>query len=95
MDSNRIQDIGNPRLNEQDAIPYLYFSTWYMHFDDNNVKLNVKNPIDMGNEKIANLAHPLHPKDGVNNSYVDRSMVSKADKTELSNYIPKSGLTSV
>ena len=29
----------------------------------------------------------------MNNSYVDRSMVSKADKTELSNYIPKSGLT--
>ena len=93
MDSNRIQDIGNPRQNEQDAMPYLYFSTWYMQFEDENVKLNVKNLIDMGNKKITNLADPLHHKDSVNKFYVDSLMVSKADKTELGNCILKSGLT--
>ena len=47
----------------------------------------------MGNKKIINLQDPLHHKYVVNKFYVDSSMVLKADKTELNNYILKSGLT--
>ena len=51
MDFNRVQDIGNPRQGKSDAVRYEYLTQWYMKFDDNNIKLDIKNPIDMGNKK--------------------------------------------
>ena len=93
MNYNRIEDIGNPRDGKNDPIPYQYFSQWYMKFDDDNIKIDVKNPINMGNKKINGLQDPLHHKDAATKFYIDNSVVLKADKTELNNYILKSGLT--
>ena len=66
LDNNRVQDIAPPRQKKSDAIPYLYFSTWYMQFDDNNINLDVKNPIDMGNKKISNVKEGTSNSDCVN-----------------------------
>ena len=51
MNYNGIEDIGNLRNGKSDPIPYQYFSQSYMKFDDSNIKIDVKNPIDMGNKK--------------------------------------------
>ena len=51
MDCNRVQDIGNHRQGKSDAVPYEYLTQWYMQFDDDNIKIDVKNPINMGNKK--------------------------------------------
>ena len=60
-----------------------------MKFDDDNIKIDVKNPIDMGDKKISNLQNPIHHSDGVNKFYVDSSMLLKADKTQLNDYFKK------
>ena len=93
LNYNRMGDIGNPRDGKSDPIPYQYFSQWHMKFDDDNIKIDVKNPINMGNKKITGLQEPIHHKDEATEFYIDNSMVSKADKTELNDYILKSGLT--
>ena len=41
-----------------------------MKFDDENIKSDVKNPIDMGNKKITGLQDPLQHKDGATTSNV-------------------------
>ena len=51
MTFNQIQDIANPRDGKSDPIPYQYFSQQYMKFDDDNIKIDLKNPINMGNKK--------------------------------------------
>ena len=95
MNFNHIEDIANPRDGKSDPIPYQYFSQWYMKFHNDNIKIDVKNPIDMGNNKIIGLKDPLHHSDAAKKEiYILNSMVSKADKTEMNNYILKRGLTS-
>ena len=42
MNFNHIEDIANPRDGKSDPIPYQYFSQWYMKFDDDNIKIDVK-----------------------------------------------------
>ena len=45
-------------------------------------------------KKKSGLQEPFHHKDAARNFYIDNSMVLKANRTELNNYILKSGLTS-
>ena len=94
MNFNHIEDIANPRDGKSDPIPYQYFSQWYMKLDDHNIKIDVKNPIDMANKKITGLQEPIHHNDAAKKIYTDDSMMLKADKSELNNHILKSGLTS-
>ena len=54
MNSRRIENLANPRSGEADGIPYEYFRQWYMDFDDNNIKINVENPINMKNKNKNN-----------------------------------------
>ena len=79
MNYNRIEDIGNARNGKNDPDPYQYFSQWYMKFDDDNIKIDVKNPIDMGNKNITGLKEPLHHTDTATKFYIDNSMTLKAD----------------
>ena len=79
MNFNHIEDIANPRDGKSDLVPYQYFSQWYMKFDDDNGKMYVKNPINMGNKKITGLQEPIHHKDAATKLYIDNSMVLKAD----------------
>ena len=51
MNFSRIENVANPGDNKSDAMPYEYFQQWYFNFDDDNMKIDVKNPIDMGNKK--------------------------------------------
>ena len=94
MNYNQIEDIGNPRDGKSDPIPYQYFSQWYMKFDDDNIKIDVKNPIKMGNKKITNLKEGIENNDAITKHQLQTGLAPKADKTELNNYILKSCLTS-
>ena len=51
MDFNRVQDIGNPRQNKADAVPYAYLNNFFFKFDDDNNKLDCQSTIEMQNKK--------------------------------------------
>ena len=38
-----------------------------MKFDDDNIKIDVKYPVDMANKKITGLQEPIHHKDAAKN----------------------------
>ena len=88
MNSRRIENLANPRSGEADGIPYEYFRQWYMDFDDNNIKINVENPVNMKNKNINNnLKKGSDDNDLVNKYQLQTRLNQKADKTELNNYI--------
>ena len=51
MDFNRVQDIGNPRQNKADAVPYAYLNNFFFKCDDDNNKLDCQSTIEMQNKK--------------------------------------------
>ena len=81
-------------MEKNDPLTYQYFSQWYMKFDDDNIKIDVKNPINMGNKKITNLKEGTDNNDAISKHQLQTGLSSKADKTELNDYILKSGLSS-
>ena len=58
-------------------------------FDDDNIKIHVKNSVDIGNKIITGLEDPLHHKDAAAKFYFDNSMVLKADKSYVNDQISK------
>ena len=93
MNNRRIENVAPGRHNTADALTHVQLEAFYFDLNVDNCKIEAQNPIEMGNKKMSGLAEPLHHKDASTKFYIDNSMVLKADKTQLNNYILKSGLT--
>ena len=55
----------------------------------------MKTFLDMGNQPIYRLRDPVNGLQGANKRYVERKTTTKADKTELNDYIKKDGSTAM
>ena len=93
MNNSQIENVGPGRHRTADALTHLQIEAFYFDLNTNDGKIEAQNPIDMKNLNITGLQDPFHHADAVTKFYTDKSMVLKADKTELNNYILKSGLT--
>ena len=58
-------------------------------FDDDNIKIYVKNSIHIGNKIIIGLKDRLHHNDAATKFYIDNSMVLKADESYVNDQISK------
>lgn len=52
----------------------------------------MKTYLDMGNNYIYNLKNPVNNDQGANKGYVDIQTATKADKTEIDDYLKKDGI---
>ena len=95
MDNRRIENVGNGRHNTSDALTHLQLEAFYFDLNTDSGMIEVQNPIDMKNEKITNLAEGTSNSDAITKHQLQTGLVSKADKTELSNYIKRDGSTSI
>ncbi|XP_068673326.1 autotransporter adhesin SadA-like [Montipora foliosa] len=95
LDTNnsRIENVGPGRHGTADALTHLQLEAFYFDLNTNSANIEAQNPIDMKNKKISNLAEGTENSDAVNRHQLQTGLVSKADKTELNDYILKSGLT--
>ena len=95
MNNSRIENVGPGRHGTTDALTHLQLEAFYFDLNTDNGKIEAQNPIDIKNQKISGLQDPLHYKAAATKFYIDNSVVLKADKTELNNYLKRDGSISV
>ena len=91
MNFARIENVGPGRQGTLDALTHLQFEVYYFDFNDNNCKIEVKNPVDMKDKKLTGLSKPTNNSDAVTKEYVD----DKTKNIDLNNYLKRDGSISI
>ena len=92
MDNRRIENVGAGRHGTTDVLTHLQFEVFYFDLNTDSGNIEAQNPINMKNERILGVKDPILHSDASNKFYVDNSLNSKADKTQLSDKADKTEL---
>ena len=87
MDNEPIRNVGPGRHGTADALTHVQFENFFYDLDTNSGYIQAQNPVDMKNQKIVSLAEGTDNADAITKHQLETSLVPKAEKTELVNYL--------
>lgn len=86
MDNNRIYNLAQPSSDDQPT-PRVYVENNYL----NKSTVVMAGNLNMSQNKITHLLTGTQDTDGVNKKYIDDGLITKADKSELNNFLKRDG----